>query len=352
MLALLPLLLCSLRAFGAASPVLSHEATPAEIQRAVTANAAFHQRATRPDARPLHPVEDTARFAYVLMSGYDQGDDEVKNLRRTIAQNLPAGVKLVLLVDDGDAAVVREEYAQWISPDRLILATDADTQSGFWARDSFPIPVYADASKKVSLVAANYYRDFNAQGAVAKAANGAMAKKEFTFVGGNLLSDEDGNCFSVNSYRLFTVTTSDLQQAYGCRTTHLMNHVRGLGDADEVLKPLGNHRMLTNSPEYKAELESLGYQVILLPTNSEPYRTYTNALVVNGTVFMPSYGVDLDDQAAKVYEGLGFKVVRIPTNMLSDDEHGSVHCQTMAYPAMAAGALLESLGLREARLAR
>jgi len=325
----------------------AHEPTFAQIQEAELANAEYHLHATFPQTRPFRPVEDTAQFAYVLMSA-TENSDEVTNLRRTIAQNLPSGVKLVILADASDADSVRAEYSKWISPDRLILATDVSTEDGFWARDSFPVPVYDNASKKASLVAAHYYRDgFRSWDAIAASVHGPLAQKGFTFVGGNLLADADGTCFSVDSYRLFTVTAADLAQAYGCRQQHLMPHLHGIGDVDEVLKPLPGRRILTNTPEYKPALEKWGYQVVLLPTLAEEFRTYANALIVNKTAFMPTYGVTQDAQARRVYESLGYKVVGIPTIGLSDDMHGSIHCQTMAYPPMRLSDLLASLHVRE-----
>jgi|GEM_PF-3356513 len=325
------------------APNFSHDATPAEIKQADANNAKHHLPKDLRGA-PLRPVEDTAAFAYVLMSAFEEGS-EAANLRQTIAEHLPAGVKLVILADNADADSVREKYLQWLPSERLIIAADESTENGFWARDSFPVPVYDDARKKASLVAARYYRDFTSWDAVASSVHGSVAKKDFTFVGGNLLADEDGNCFSVDSYRLFTVTPQDLAGAYGCKTAHIMPHVHGLGDVDEVLKPLPGKRILTNAAEYKAPLESWGYKVIMLPALPEPYRTYANSLVVRDTVFMPSYNVPADDKARKVYESLGYKVFPIPTVSLSDDMHGSIHCQTMAYPPMPQQALLKALGL-------
>lgn len=335
---------------GHASQNIIHDATPAEIQAADAANARYHEvllvgAPTGAPPQVLRPVEDTADFAYVLMNADEEGSDEVGALRSTIAQNLPEGVKLVILGDTGQTQAIQSEYAQWISPDRLIVATDDSTESGFWARDSFPVPVW-DSNHHASLVAAKYYRDFQSWDAVATSVSAPIQKVGFTFVGGNLLADEEGNCFSVDSYRLFTVTPADLAQAYGCKTVHLMPHVRGLGDVDEVLKPLPGKRILTNSPEYVAALQSWGYQVILLPTRSETYRTYVNSLIVRGTVFMPSYGDSQDGDAQKVYESLGFKVIPIQTISLSDDMHGSIHCQTMAYPAMDQAVLLKALHAR------
>jgi agmatine/peptidylarginine deiminase len=81
----------------------------------------------------------------------------------------------------------------------------------------------------------------------------------------------------------------------------------------------------------------------MLPTLPEQYRTYVNALVVRDTVFMPAYNVPEDEAARKVYESLGYKVFPVPTISLSDDMHGSIHCQTMAYPPMPQQELLKAL---------
>jgi hypothetical protein len=103
--------------------------------------------------------------------------------------------------------------------------------------------------------------------------------------------------------------------------------------------------ILTNTPEYVNDFKSWGYDVVLLPGVPNSYRTYVNSLVVGKTVFMPTYGISTDAQAQKVYEGLGYKVIGIPSNTLSDDMHGSVHCQTMAYPAIDEHQLFEALGI-------
>ncbi len=89
----------------------------------------------------------------------------------------------------------------------------------------------------------------------------------------------------------------------------------------------------------------MGYKVIELPNIPRSYRTYVNSLIVDRKVFMPSYGVSEDETAKSVYESLGYQVVPVVSNFLSDQLHGSVHCQTMAYPRISEAALLEMLGL-------
>ena len=343
-LSLLILLLFSTLAFAQVRPSKSemkgHDATAAEmhaISKVTTLDA--------PTIAPAWtPVHDTADFKYVLLST-ESYNTESDNLRYTIAKNLPEGVKLVLLVETQDIAEMKKLYAPYISLDRVIFAISKDIRNGFWARDAFPYPVI-DANGKLSLVNANYYRDFRAGPDVAKTLNLNNQRFNFTFVGGNLLADEDGVCFTVNSKRLYTMNPStDLIGAYGCKTYHVMPHTAGLGDVDEVIKPLGNRVMLTNQQSYVSSLKSWGYTVIMLPEIAKTFRTYANSLIVGKTVFMPSYGVATDATAQKVYEDLGYTVVKIKSNTLSDSYQGSIHCQTMAYPDVPEQQLLEMLNL-------
>jgi len=55
-------------------------------------------------------------------------------------------------------------------------------------------------------------------------------------------------------------------------------------------------------------------------------------LLVNGTVFMPSFSEPTDVEAARIYQDLGFKVVNLPSKTLSNRGQGSIHCVTMTYP--------------------
>ena len=323
----------------------AHDARPtAEVQTRIDAEKAAVRdySAQSVDWRPAH---DTAAFKYVLLSS-EAGFSEAANLRYTIAKNLPPDVKLVLLVPTSNAEQIKKTYLQYISEDRLILARDTNIDGGFWARDAFPYPV-VNSQGQLSLVGAKYYRTFRSSPAIAASLSLNMSRNNFTFVGGNLIADEDANCFTIDSYRRFSTTDSDLLNVYGCKQLHVLKHYSGIGDVDEVVKPLGNKVILTNTAAYVNDFKSWGYQVVMLPDVPNSYRTYANSLVVGKTVFMPTYGMSLDADARKVYEGLGYKVVGIPSNSLSDDMHGSVHCQTMAFPAIQEGALLEMLGLQK-----
>jgi hypothetical protein len=323
----------------------NHEPSAKELSDLQSSPGYYNKRIYTEAAPDWSPIVDTTDFKYVLLSSETQGSESA-NLRYSIAQNLPEGVKLVLLVDASSLSQVKQTYSRYISLDRVIFAVDSNISNGFWARDAFPNPV-VNSRGEVSLVSAKYYRNFKSGDAIAKALNLNMSKNNFTFVGGNLLADENGNCFSVDSYRRFTITPDDFVNAYGCKNFHSLQHYSGIGDVDEVVKPLGNGMIMTNTPEYAADFKSWGYNVIMLPDVPNSYRTYVNSLIVGKTVFMPTYGIAKDQEAKKVYEDLGYKVVGITSNSLSDDMHGSVHCQTMAYPQMPVEQLLSLLHLQQ-----
>jgi agmatine/peptidylarginine deiminase len=143
------------------------------------------------------------------------------------------------------------------------------------------------------------------------------------------------------------MTEEVLKSIYGCKNVKFMPYTSGIGDVDEVLKPLSDKRMLTTEASYKPILEAMGYTVIMLPKHEDSYRTYANALIVGKKVFMPAFDESSDDAAAKVYSGLGYEVTKITSNYLSDVLLGSVHCQTMAYPRMPEQQLLNALGVEK-----
>jgi hypothetical protein len=321
----------------------SHRASFEELKKIQDDRQQFEVRDYPNTVVDWRPVEDYAEFKYVLMSS-ETGFNEVANLRFAITRNLPEGTKLVLLVTDSNAEQIRQTYLKYISSDRLILARDTNIGGGFWARDAFPFPVI-NSQKQMSLVSARYYRPFNSATAIARSLNLNMSRNNFTFVGGNLLADEDGICFTIDSERRFTTTESDLRNVYGCKEIKVLRHVSGIGDVDEVMKPVGNKTIITNTLDYVNDFKAWGYNVIMLPAVLNSYRTYVNSLVVGKTVFMPTYGISQDIEAQKIYESLGYKVVGIKSNTLSDQMHGSVHCQTMAYPDINETTLLNALGL-------
>lgn len=314
---------------------LSHKATNEELQWLYNHPKYSESRYYIMDNPNWQPSMDVAKFKYVLFSGLAT-NKEAQFLKEQIIKNLPQGMKAVILSEPSSLASHRNTFLKLTTTDKVIFASSDYAQNGTWARDAFPVPV-VDVNGATSLIGAKYFRNFDGNNPIATSIKFNLKQYSFVFVGGNILSDEKGVCFIVDSSRRFNSTENDYYAAYGCKDVHLMTHVSGIGDIDEVLKPIGNNTILTNTPEYIDQLKSWGYNVVALPsakTPSYPNRTYNNSLILNGTVFMPVYGTTTDDEAAEIYENLGYKVVRIPSNDMSDNFSGSVHCQTMAYPAM------------------
>ncbi len=333
--------------FGFNAFAQSHSATEAELQWLYNHPKYSESRYYIMDNPNWKPAMDVAKFQYVLFSGRAT-NNEAQFLKNEIVKNLPKGMKAVILIEQGTLASYQSKYASLVNSERIIFASSANAANGTWARDAFPVPV-VDVNGVTSLIGAQYFRNFDGNNPIAKSIQFNLKQYSFVFVGGNILADEKGACFIVDSSRRFNTTENDYYAAYGCKKVHLMDFVSGIGDIDEVLKPVGNNTILTNTPEYVDQLKSLGYNVVELPSAkspSYPNRTYNNSLILNGTAFVPMYGLSTDDEAAAVYEGLGYKVVRIPSKDMSDNFAGSVHCQTMAYPAMNQADLMSVLQLQ------
>lgn len=326
-------------------------ATPEQIQKALEWNIHVqdvNEILRSDDDQPLRPATDFDSFKYLLMSGQLKvADFDSTDIKMKIAQNLPAGMKLILLVMPGDEASTREKFKKWISADRLIIATHSTAYNGFWARDAYPYPVYMNNDLTVRLVASNYDREFSGHSVLVKSidAENIMKKYKHVFVGGNLLADETGRCFVVESQRLYGLKDKTLMSAYGCQEVVRFKHKQGIGDVDEVIKVLPRKKVLTNEESYVEKLESLGYEVIRLPKLSK-YRTYANSIILGDLVFMPSFSKETDEEAKKVYEGLGYRVIMADSRTLSMNGLGSIHCATMAYPEVNLKQLMRMLGAR------
>jgi hypothetical protein len=315
------------------------------VQRAAENLRIQNHRASASIPAPLRPVTDFDNFKYLLMSGDFSFDSQ--EMKRILVQNLPPRMKVVLLVYPGEQDRVRQVFAKWISdPSRLILVAHSTARSGFWARDAFPFPVHLDPSLTLGLVASKYDRPFEAHESIASGVGGArnLTKYSHTFVGGNLLADESGRCFVVESRRLFGLRDGTLKQSYGCKEVYRLKHLSGIGDVDEVIKLLPRQRALTNRNEYVPLLKSLGYQVLALPGLSG-FRTYANSVIIDDIVFLPQYNRPEDHVAAEVYKTAGYRVIFVPSEVLASEGKGSVHCATMTYPAIKEEVLLRMLNL-------
>lgn len=290
------------------------------------------------DFRPFAPFEYTGILA--MSSDFAQYPD-TERMKMTIAQNLPAGVRLLLTVkDELQRAKMIEKYSQWIDPRRLLFSiVGQDGVPAFWSRDALPYPVVPMNGKKKPwfTVDARYLPDFayEPDGDVARTLGVGVRSHRYIYVGGNLGSDGRGNCFRVDSSRGAGMPYAVYRNFYGCRNLLELPYAGGIGDVDERLAFLSPSLAVTDTPFYATLLREKGYEVVMLPRprgGKTEFQTYANFLLVNGTAFLPIYGVPEDGRAIRVLESLNLKVIPIEQRQVSNVGQGNVHCYTMNYP--------------------
>lgn len=343
-------LLTTFTPFTTQASVTSKQQSAQELDRALKINQQyFSEFSSFPSSVDGQPALETDQFRYLLMKGEDGGDRELKEMHRIFAENLPADMILVLVTESYAVNSVQAKFSKWLPKDRFIVASGKNIGDASWGRDSYPYPVYKDNAGTVELIAHQYYRYFSGQKLISDAVNSKnTVNHDFVYVGGNLQAAANGDCFIVDSVRTFKLPDSQFLNVFRCKSVTRFPHIVGIGDIDEVIKVLPNNVIMTNQKSYREKLESMGYSVVMLPEVKNSYRTYANSVILNDTVFMPIYGSAMDLEAQKVYENMGYKVIGIRSNGLSDQRNGSIHCLTMTYPEMDMRSLLSSLGLSTA----
>lgn len=315
------------------------DASAAELQNAAEKNRLLNIKSLlrsedfAPDQQVARPFADFEAVKYLIFSGYN-GFSEARRVKSEILKNLPEGVQVIVYDSQGAPEAGKKDlsfYSQFIELIRLTRVYLEAYGTGFWSRDTIPVPVYLD-SGKVAGVDAKYYRYFEPDQEFAKQTGISLIKHDYYHEGGNFLADTQGRCFIVNNPRSEKIPDALFQSHYGCVSVHRFPHVQGIGHIDERVKIINDQVAMTDTPSYTELLQSLGYQVILLPKGNEYYETYVNSILINGTVFLPVFKQSQDQDAISAYSNLGFDVKPIFVDELPNSGHGSLHCITMTYP--------------------
>lgn len=287
------------------------------------------------------PFAEYQTTGFVVFSDDDYyGDaEEIKN---TIAANLPAGTTLLVYTDSSSKQYQKElfaKYSQYLPADRLkILQVPQSGSNNFWTRDNLPLPVWENS--QFALVDARYYYNFEPDMFFKNLFGVNLSGHKYFYEGGNFMANSRGDCLVVNRKKAYVGGVSDtaaipddvFRSLYGCKTLIRFKHLKGIGHADEVVKFMSDDIVFTDTPEYVAQLEKAGFQVVLLPEADLNYETYINSLQVNDTIFVPIFGEANDQKAIDAYKKLGLKVVPIDTRDLATGGQGGIHCITMNYP--------------------
>lgn len=294
-------------------------------------------------AQRTHSVVPYAEYnepGYLIISAEEDFDSS--HVKKALIENLPLNMTAIIYTDSTYQSEIDRLYKKYISyaksPSQIRIAYIKGSYRGFWARDAVPVPVW---KKELSLpieeydlgvVDARYYHRFEPDAFFAEAFQASVTSYNFYYEGGNFVPNSKGDCLIVDK-----VATQDIPDAiflnhYGCTNLVRLEHLVGIGHADEVVKFVADDHILTDQHEYKKVLEARGFKVTMLPEGAGEYETYVNSLIINQNVFVPVFGRGSDKTATEIYENLGFNVIPLNTSTLSNQGAGSIHCITMTYP--------------------
>ena len=261
-----------------------------------------------------------------------------------------------------------EEYLEDWNVDTTNVRFFEYPHEAFWARDFGPIPVEL-ANGDSAIVDARYYYNRQRDDAIPTLLGDMMDvpvyRPDVKTEGGNFMTNGAGLCavtewFLQENPNAPNGTLASIQDNYfGCRTTLVMERLdgEGTGHIDMFAKFVSEDTVLVGqydqwtSPSNAALLDrnadrfaehvlpngsSLRVVRIPMPSFDHPtYRTYTNSLIVNGLVIIPTYDTDthLEDEVVAAYrEAMGSNTpISLVDASVVIEYGGAVHCTTMGY---------------------
>ncbi len=238
-----------------------------------------------------------------------------------------------------------------------------------WMRDYGPYFIYEDGEP--AIVDLDYYPErplgdaFPAN--LASLCRMDSYEMSLSWEGGNFMSDGMGLCFSStriltdNSYYSESEIAAMMEDYFGCERFHFMEEMTydGTGHIDMYSKLIDPYRVIVSETDASGDATILDrvasafdtittsdgtttLEVFRIPlkrefdwwTFSYVYFTYTNSLIVDNQVFVPTYGIPQDTEALGVYETLlpGYDIVPVDCSPIID-LGGAVHCITHEWPA-------------------
>lgn len=263
------------------------------------------------------------------------GTTERMNLSAIYQQfldHVPPEVQIVFLTKEAPSQVLSALQKHKRGFKTLIVEP---TVESLWLRDSLPIPLTSKDSQQRSAFSFQYFGGPTAATKVAQLLDLTLTSSQKIFEGGNLVADGKGNCFAIEMLDLGQdgqIPTEDLKLNLSCNNIQLLPFIGGIGHADERLIFLSDNLAATDTEEIATVLSQLGYTVLLLPSIANSTFTYMNAVLINGVLFVPQFGIETDFKALEIYKKTGLKVVPVASAELTTNGAGSLHCITRTYP--------------------
>ncbi len=126
----------------------------------------------------------------------------------------------------------------------------------------------------------------------------------------------------------------------------------GIPHSDEFLIALSDDTIVTNDPEYAKFFRTRGLKVAEVPSNADigfDHFSYTNVVVINNgaekQIYMTTFSTYgklsptqsekvkvRDQEAIRVYESLGYKVIATDSSTFNAISFGGIHCATRNCP--------------------
>lgn len=288
----------------------------------------------------IYPYAEYNEAGYLIMSADE--DFNSSHIKKALIENLPEDMIAIIYTDAGSASqaeYVFNKFARYAkSKDQIRIVSIPNSYRGFWARDAVPVPVWKKQltipmnNLDFGVVNARYYHRFEPDQFFAEAFQASMTSFSYYYEGGNFVPNSKGDCLIVNKVATQDIPDEIFLNHYGCTNIVRLDHLVGIGHADEVVKFVSDDHVLTDQHAYKRVLESKGFKVTMLPEAAGEYETYVNSLIIGDKVFVPVFNRGSDTEAIRTYESLGFKVVALNSSTLSNQGAGSIHCITMTYP--------------------
>lgn len=353
------------------------------------------------------PAEFEPVAALVLTQG-DWGKNEMffDILRRGTA---PGGAPAIVLTGDEEEDFASKLAAQGVDMSRVTIVVSSDGLNTKWIRDFGPISIYeirdddGQEGRELAFLDMHYY-DYRVQddavpevladffGASRYGLEGDSQVPpddlKLYMEGGNYQTDGQGTCILSNDVPsdnrnkknpdadTFEEVEGLLARYLGCEQIIWLRPLpnSGTGHVDLYAKLLSPTDILMidfpgskgNNPEADAVIEENvremeratnlygdPYDVhrVTVPALGEGqagwvYKSYTNAVMLNRVVLVPTYDApDHDGEALRVYEevlGPDFEVVGIPSSSIAA-QGGAVHCTTMQIASVCGNGRLDPL---------
>lgn len=312
-------------------------------------------------ARSMGPMTENARTGYIVLSSPDYFRG-IMDMHEAILAKLPKEVKAIIIVPSENPYYAR--FKADFDSKRFIVWTYSLESP--WTRDFLP-EVVVDEAGSARMVQFSYYsvrpksEQFGAE--LAKGFGLPLDKSKVKLEFGNFIADEQGRIFMTEKViqdnkdwprqklekeilsRLRGTKMVWMPVIPGESTGHIDIYAKYFGNNVVVVSDSKGAAMKKVMDEAAGKFKALGFRVTRLANadlheNTRRTNSYTNSLRVNNTIFMPVYYnrqypepsfKAADEAAAAAYEGLGFKVVKIPA-FDAIQFGGAVHCITREIP--------------------